>query len=156
MTRAVAVSASLRAAVAAPLLAALACGGGGSALGVDGAAPVEAGGETGGTVPTSCDLPTQVGCTMDQQCSVFCDSQPQIVIACRPEPIGAPGIGQPCMNLPCTRGSVCMAVAGMGATCKQLCAATADCPAGQGCRDVTTTYGCATTGPTSIRIKACL
>jgi hypothetical protein len=138
----------------ASLLAALACGGGGSNLGPDGAAPVEGGGETGGTVPTSCTLAPQAGCAADQQCSVFCD--PGLVVACRAEPANAPAIGQPCMNVPCTRGSACMAAAGMPATCLKLCTATADCAAGQSCRDINVTYACATAGSTSIHINACL
>jgi hypothetical protein len=138
----------------ASLLAALGCGGGGSALGGD-AAPVEAGGETAGTVPTSCTLATQEGCAADQQCSPFCDQQ-QLVIACRAEPPTPPAIGEPCMDIPCTRGSVCLATTGMSATCKKVCTATTDCAAGQGCRDVTVSYGCAAVGPKSVRIKACL
>jgi hypothetical protein len=140
-----------RVVVAAPLLlAALGCGGG-NTLGGDASMPVEA----GGTVPTSCELATQAGCAADQQCQPFCQSQ-QLVVACRPDPVGAPAIGQPCMTLPCARGGACMAVTNMAATCKKLCAATTDCDAGQACRVVITTYPCATTGPTSVHIKACL
>jgi hypothetical protein len=141
-------------AMAAPVLAVLACGGAGTSVGGD-AAPIEAGGDVAGTVPTSCELATQAGCAADQQCSPFCESQ-QLVIACRAEPAAAPAIGAACMNIPCTRGSACMAVTGMSATCKKLCTASTDCDAGQACRDVTVSYTCGVTAAKAILIKACL
>jgi hypothetical protein len=136
----------------APLLAALACGGSGS----NNQAPGDgaAGGE-GGTVPTSCQLAPQAGCQADEQCSAFCDPD-KLVIACRAEPTNAPALDQPCMNVPCARGSTCLAAAGMSAACKRLCTSSGDCPTGQACRNVTVTYGCAMTGPKSVVIQACI
>jgi hypothetical protein len=144
----------IRALAAVPLLAALACSGGGSALTGDGAVPAEGGAEAG-AVPTNCELATQAGCAANQQCSAFCQSQ-QLVIACRTEPASPPAIGAPCMNVPCVRGSLCMATTGKEATCAKTCTTTPDCAQGQACRDVTVTYGCATTGPTIVHIKACI
>jgi hypothetical protein len=140
---------TIRAGVPVLLLAALACGGGGSTAGTD-AAPVEA-----GTVPMSCELAAQTGCAVDEQCSVFCDAQ-KLVVACRTEPANGPALEQPCMNVPCARGGICMAASGMAATCRKLCTTTDDCPAPQACHNITTTYGCAVMGPMSLLIRACL
>jgi hypothetical protein len=151
-----AVDTPARGAMVAALLLALtapACGGAATPLGGDGAAPDAA--ADAGSVPVNCQLATQAGCAADQQCSLFCDPD-RIVIACRAEPANAPVLGAACMNVPCTRGTTCLATAGRAASCMKLCAATADCPQGQACRDINVAYGCATVGPGSVVVKACL
>jgi hypothetical protein len=155
MSRRAADTPALGAMVAAPLLAlaALACGGAATPLGGDAAAPDAA--ADVGAVPATCELVTQAGCSAAQQCSLFCDPD-RLVIACRAEPANAPLMGEPCMNVPCTRGTTCLATAGRSASCMKLCNASADCPQGQVCRDINVTYGCATMGPPSVVVKACL
>jgi hypothetical protein len=47
-------------------------------------------------------------------------------------------------------------VTGKSAVCMKLCAVTADCPMGTGCRDVRAAFACSAGGSETVMLRTCM
>jgi len=123
-------------------------GGGAADAGVDAAA--DAGGADSGTL--TCD-PFAQDCPADQKCDFRCQGT-TAVVDCQPSTDGGT-VGSACSTtMPCSRGTGCLSVAGMGVACRKYCSGDSDCATGERCHNVTVAVACGA-GPTSFALHIC-
>ena len=137
--------------LAAAALGAWTCGGNGGRAtdaGVD--APTDAGGADLGTL--ACD-PAAQNCPADQKCDFRCQGS-AAVVDCQPSTDGG-AVGSACSTTaPCSRGTGCLSVAGMGVACRKYCSGDGDCATGERCHNVTVAVACGA-GATSFALHVC-